>query len=172
MFLNTHATNAASKLLPGAQMLGEGCGGVTPQQIKESNSQGNCVSCGAMMMSKSRVAHKFQCTFHLGLSFHRRTSVRFCFYRCTTGIRHQIEGLCSILTSRFQVRGSVFLQSTEINDDTSVLPCNKRALPDVLEGVVLNFFLEQTLFFWSIFLPLLFGGSCRSFLSHPMTWYS
>ena len=62
------------------------------------------------------------------------------------------------LAFRFQVRGSVFLQSTKINDGSSALPCSKRAFSDVIEGVALKIFL------WAdpkthIFLPFLFGSS-------------
>jgi len=49
-------------------------------------------------------------------------------------------GQRGILAFRFQVRGSVFLQSTKINDDSNILPCSKRAFSDVLEAMALNIF--------------------------------
>ena len=62
---------------------------------------------------------------------------------------------CSLFVFRFQIKGSVFHLSTEINDDSNLISCSKRAFSDFLEGVALKIFLgtsPQT----PIFHPLLF----------------
>ena len=51
-------------------------------------------------------------------------------------------GQRSILSFRFQVRGSVFLRNTKINNDSNVLQCSKGVFSDVLENVALKVFLR------------------------------
>ena len=64
----------------------------------------------------------------------------------------KMMGQRSLLAIWFQVRVSALLQSTMINDNSSILPCSKRAFSDILEGVVLKYFLGQSLQ-TPIFLP-------------------
>ena len=86
---------------------------------------------------------KFQCTFQLELSFPRTLEGDFVSGIGLLAHDAKSTGQRSILTFRFQARGSVFLQSTKINDDSNVLPCSKKVLSD-------------------------FDSSYRSFLCHPI----
>ena len=47
-------------------------------------------------------------------------------------------GQHNILTLCFQVMGSVFVQSTMINDDSKVVSCSKGTFSNVLESVVIK----------------------------------
>ena len=49
---------------------------MTPRQMKERNSQGNCIPMQGKDHIKEFVAYKFQCTFRLELSSPRRTNAQ------------------------------------------------------------------------------------------------
>ena len=77
------------------------------------------------MISKSYVVQRVVSTFRLRLTSLSTLALDFVNSVGLQEYDTKMMGQRSILAFRFQVRGSVFLQSTKINDDSNVRSCYK-----------------------------------------------